>query len=54
MAEPASWIKRVLWGGLSLVLAVAVVAFGALMYFGIPQNAAGMAAKGICLSLIHI
>lgn len=48
MAEPASLIKRVLWGGLSLVLAVAVIAFGALMYFGIPQNAAGMAAKGIC------
>lgn len=48
MAEQGGLLRRVLWGVVSLVLALVVIAYGALMYFSIPQNAAGMAAKGIC------
>ena len=38
------WVVR----GLQLLTVLALMAAGALLYFGIPQNAAGMAAKGIC------
>ena len=38
------WVIR----GLQLLAVMALMVAGALLYFGIPQNAAGMAAKGIC------
>ena len=38
------WVTR----SLQLLTVLAVMVVGALLYFGIPQNAAGMAAKGIC------
>lgn len=34
--------------GFKLLAVLALLMFGALLYFGIPQNAAGMAAKGVC------
>jgi len=40
--------KRVLWTALAVLMALLVLLIGVLNYFGIPQNAAGMAAKGIC------
>ena len=40
--------KRLFWVALSLLVALVVLLVGVLNYFGIPQNAAGMAAKGIC------
>ena len=39
--------RALLWSGAGLA-GLLVLAFGALAYLGIPQNAAGMAAKGIC------
>jgi CubicO group peptidase (beta-lactamase class C family) len=43
-AETKGWIRGALMGLLGLV----AVIIAALLYIGIPQNAAGMAAKGIC------
>ena len=43
-----SWISRGITILGSLLLAVLVLAVGALVVLGIPRNAAGMAAKGIC------
>ncbi len=48
MASASSWIKRALLMLLGLLLALVALAIGALLYLRIPQNAAGMAAKGIC------
>jgi len=42
------WVKRIAAGLVLTVLGLVVVLAGGLLYFGIPQNAAGMAAKGIC------
>ena len=48
MATPSSWIKRgFLWLS-GLLLALVALVIGALLYFGIPRHAAGMAAKGVC------
>ena len=48
MAQGMVWYRRaMLWLSVPLVTALAVVV-GALLYFGVPRNAAGMAAKGIC------
>ncbi len=44
MTKPKGWIQGVLIS----VLALVAVVIGALLYIGIPHNAAGMAAKGIC------
>ena len=44
MTRARGWIRGVLIGVLSLIALVAA----ALLFIGIPQNAAGMAAKGIC------
>jgi len=44
MTQGMQWVRRLLLGVVGLV----VLVFGALFYLGIPQNAAGMAAKGIC------
>ncbi len=41
-------LRRVLACVAALVLGVLVLATGALWYTGIPRNAAGMAAKGVC------
>src|ERR1035437_8752385 len=48
MARASSWIKRALPMLLGLLLALAALAIGGLLYLRIPQNAAGMAAKGVC------
>ncbi|MDO8449785.1 MAG: hypothetical protein Q7T10_13385 [Rhodoferax sp.] len=48
MANASSWIKRVLLTLLGLLLGLVALVVGALLYLGIPQNAAGMAAKGVC------
>jgi len=48
MANTSGWIKRGLLRVSGLLVALVVLASVALLYFGIPQNAAGMAAKGIC------
>lgn len=48
MARASTWFKRITLTVLILVGAVVALAFGALMYFHIPQNASGMAAKSIC------
>lgn len=40
--------KRGIAMGLKLLAALALLFIGALLYLGIPRNAAGMAAKGIC------
>ena len=42
------WIRRVFYATSALVLGVALLAIAALVALGIPRNAAGMAAKGIC------
>ena len=42
------WIRRVFYAASALVLGVALLAIAALVALGIPRNAAGMAAKGIC------
>lgn len=43
-----SILKRVMWLATALLVALTVLLVGVMNYFGIPQNAAGMAAKGIC------
>src|SRR5450830_1535665 len=48
MAQASGWIKRGLQIGSGLLVALMTLAIAALLYLGIPQNAAGMAAKGIC------
>ena len=48
MANASSTIKRVGLILMGLLLGLFVLAGTALLYFGIPRNAAGMAAKGIC------
>lgn len=48
MANASSWIRHGLQLVLGLLLALMAVAIAALLYLGIPQNAAGMAAKGVC------
>ena len=48
MAKASGWIKRGLLIVAGLLVALLGLASAALLYFGIPQNAAGMAAKGIC------
>ncbi|HEY5582008.1 MAG TPA: hypothetical protein VIK56_12760, partial [Rhodoferax sp.] len=48
MAQASGWIKRGLQIGSGLLLALMTLAIAALLYLGIPQNAAGMAAKGVC------
>ncbi len=45
-AERSAW--RGVLAGLNLLAVLALLLAGVLLYFGIPQNAAGMAAKGIC------
>ena len=40
--------RRILGTGLKLLAVLTLLIAGALMYLGIPRNAAGMAAKGIC------
>ena len=48
MANASSPIKRVLLIVSGLPLILLVLASALLLYFGIPRNAAGMAAKGVC------
>ena len=48
MALASGWIKRGLLLLSGLLLAVLALAIAALLYLRIPQNAAGMAAKGVC------
>jgi len=48
MALGAQNFKRAAWVLLSLLVALLALVYGVLMVYGIPQNAAGMAAKGIC------
>lgn len=48
MAQGVAWFKRAMWSLVWLLIALLVTAIAGLTYFGIPQNAAGMAAKGIC------
>lgn len=48
MAIASGWIKRGLLMVLGLLVTLVALASVALLYLGIPQNAAGMAAKGIC------
>lgn len=48
MAQTSNWIKRGLLTLLGLLLTLVVLTIVALLYLRIPQNAAGMAAKGIC------
>ena len=42
------WFKRAMLWLSGLTVALLLLAVGGLLYFGIPQNAAGMAAKGVC------
>ena len=48
MASESVPIKRVLLIVSGLPLVLLVIASAALLYFAIPRNAAGMAAKGVC------
>lgn len=48
MVQRFFWFRRVLFGLLALTAALLTVTLAALLYFNIPQNAAGMAAKGVC------
>ncbi len=48
MMQTMVWIRRTVVWLLALLFAALAVVIGALLYFHIPQNAAGMAAKGIC------
>lgn len=48
MTHRTIWFKRAGLWLVGLLATVLLVAIGALLYFHIPQNAAGMAAKGIC------
>lgn len=42
------WVKRILLAVVALVGLLLVVVIGALLWFHIPSNAAGMAAKAVC------
>ncbi len=48
MVNASGSIKRALLMALGLLVALVTLAMAALLYLGIPQNAAGMAAKGVC------
>ena len=48
MASRVAWLKRVAWAFFGTLLALLMLTVGGLLVVGIPQNAAGMAAKGIC------
>ena len=48
MANTPRWLKSALRRFAALILLVLMLAVAALLYLGIPQNAAGMAAKGVC------
>ncbi len=48
MAYGITWIKRAVWALFGLIIALLVLVVGGLMYYDIPGNAAGMAAKGVC------
>jgi CubicO group peptidase (beta-lactamase class C family) len=48
MVNASGSIKRALSMALGLLVALVALAIVALLYLGIPQNAAGMAAKGVC------
>lgn len=48
MTQASGWIKRSLLVASALVVGLVALALAALLYFGIPRNAAGMAAKGVC------
>jgi CubicO group peptidase (beta-lactamase class C family) len=48
MARASGWIKRVVLLASGMLVALVAFAIVALLYLGIPQNAAGMAAKGVC------
>ena len=42
------WLKRTLLILLAIIVLLLVIVIGLLLYFHIPQNAAAMAAKGVC------
>ena len=48
MTQGITWFKRAAWTLLGLLIALLVLVVGGLMYYEIPRNAAGMAAKGVC------
>ncbi len=48
MAKASVWIKRSVLTAFVLALVLVAVAVGSMLYIGIPKNAAGMAAKGVC------
>jgi CubicO group peptidase (beta-lactamase class C family) len=48
MANKPRWLKSALRRFAALILLVLMLAVAALLYLGIPQNAVGMAAKGVC------
>ena len=48
MTQRVGWFKRAMLWLSGLIIALLLIAVGGLMYLGIPQNSAGMAAKGIC------
>ena len=48
MATTSRFLPRLLWGALVLIVLLLGAALGVLVYLDVPQNAAGMAAKGIC------
>lgn len=48
MAQGLRGLRRAGWVLAGVLLAVVLLVVGALLYLGIPQNAAGMAAKGVC------
>ena len=48
MSRAGRWTARILIGVGVALLVVLVVAIGALLFFKIPQTAAGMAAKAVC------
>ena len=48
MTNSSGWIKGTLLSLTALVLGLLALIVAALLYIGIPQNAAGMAAKGVC------
>ncbi|MFZ3220470.1 MAG: hypothetical protein WA174_10580, partial [Rhodoferax sp.] len=48
MAQGLRGLRRAGWVLAGVALALVLLVGGALLYLGIPQNAAGMAAKGVC------
>jgi CubicO group peptidase (beta-lactamase class C family) len=48
MTNSSGWIKGMLLSLTALILGLLALVVAALLYIGIPQNAAGMAAKGVC------